>query len=135
MQDIDPSALHPWTDNVSKWPAISYDSIRKYLLESEASDGAQANAKRSMDAIQFYLEGWVDTVFIHELHPEVLVLKALVARSQAVNEHHNSWVASSAEGTIITAGCSCMAGKAKVCSHAAAILFKIQHAVQMQLTG
>lgn len=28
-----------------------------------------------------------------------------------------------------------MAGKAKVCSHAAAIMFKIQHAVQMQLTG
>lgn len=43
-----------------------------------------------MDAIQVYLSGWVDTVLLHELSPEVLVLKAQVTRSQATNEHHKS---------------------------------------------
>ena len=64
-----------------------------------------------------------------------VVLKSEVCPSRKENEDfHDSWVLCDMIGTILTGGCSCMAGNSKTCSHLGAVLWKIEYAVKMGLT-
>lgn len=56
--------------------------------------------------------------------------------SQAVNNPaKNVWVCAKNTGEVITAGCTCMAGQARVCSHVGAVLWKVDLAVARGMTG
>jgi hypothetical protein len=67
---------------------------------------------------------------------EVVYLKGTVRPSQSINDAvHNSWLICRKDGCIITAGCSCMAGKGKCCSHAGALMWKVEYAATHHLTG
>jgi uncharacterized membrane protein len=63
------------------------------------------------------------------------VLKAKVRSSQRLNEKpHEAWVGvEKATGTIITGHCNCMAGLGEVCSHVAAILFKVEACIRLEM--
>ena len=54
----------------------------------------------------------------------MVVLKAAVLHSQSISSSPLlPWVAVKAEGTILCAHCTCMAGIGEACSHIAAVLF------------
>ena len=54
--------------------------------------------------------------------PDLLYLKAEIIPSQDVSCLHQAWVFTTTEGVVQTAGCSCIAGLGKTCSHAGSIL-------------
>ena len=58
-------------------------------------------------------------------HEDYVFLKAEVDRSQSANHKVIAWVMLQPSGLIETVGCSCMAGLGRLCSHAAAILWKV----------
>lgn len=65
------------------------------------------------------------------------LLKSNVRPSQKFNRgiYHEPWVMCGENGTICTGECTCVARKIRACSHAGALLWKIEYAVRMNLTG
>lgn len=107
-----------------------------YLIKTKACDLRQAEAYKSLDSYNYVQSGWVGQVLCHKMSEEMVCLKAEVRPSQAVNKKPwVAWACIKNTGQVLTAGCNCMAGKARVCSHIGAVLWKIDIAVQRGLTG
>ena len=67
---------------------------------------------------------------------DLVYLKGKVHPLQSVNDaFHSSWLICKKDGTILTAGCSCVAGLGKCCSNAGALLWKVEYVVKNHLTG
>lgn len=75
-------------------------------------------------------------MLVHIPTPDLTYLKGEVRPSQAVNKKPCiAWCCARPSGEELTAGCTCMTGQARVCSHAGAIMWKVEMAVQLGLTG
>ena len=122
-----PTAIDDWEDDMTKWPRITYSSIFKYFVESMACDGQAMENLKTSEAYQYLHSDKVGTVLVRQIEEHDLVyLKADVEPSQSLHvTHHNTWVLSTRTGVVQTAGCSCIAGPGRSCSHAAAILWKV----------
>uniref|UniRef100_A0A1X7TMG7 SWIM-type domain-containing protein n=1 Tax=Amphimedon queenslandica TaxID=400682 RepID=A0A1X7TMG7_AMPQE len=93
-----------WVDNISLWPPIEYVVMFKLLY------------------------------FCYEYNPTVCALKSKVRTSQGETVLHLAWVAlNKSDGRIITGHCKRMAGSGEVCSHIAAILFKVKVCIRLKI--
>lgn len=122
-----------WEDNVTKWPDVQFGEIYCYLVDTPGQFTRETlKAYRSLEAYNFFHSGWVHTVLSSTLGSDKCFLKAKVNRSQALSEKpHEAWVCVDTDCTILNAHCTCMAGLGEVCSHVAAILFKIEASVRL----
>ena len=120
-----PRCITKWEDEMKKWPCITYEDIFNYFVLSLGVDGYSMRNYKSTEAYQYLHSGKVGRVLVHETDSEFVFLKADVKPSQSGANVHSAWVLTTANGTIETAGCSCIAGQGKSCSHAAAILWKV----------
>ncbi|CAN7977845.1 unnamed protein product, partial [Ixodes persulcatus] len=134
-QYLHPSAINTWDEDMKKWPGIRGPDIIYYLLHSKACDLESVKAYKSLDSFNYLQSGWVGTILAHKIDTDMTLLKAKVQASQSCGKFHNAWVCAKPSGEVITGGCSCMAGQAKVCSHVGAILWKVDMAVAGGLTG
>lgn len=134
------TAVHPlrvknWVDDMKQWPSISSAHIVCYLIKSEACDLKEAEAYKSLDSYNYVQSGWVGQVLCHKVN-EFVYLKADVRPSQAINQKPwIAWACVKSTGQVNTAGCSCMAGRARVCSHVGALLWKAEIAFSSGMTG
>ncbi|XP_076090454.1 uncharacterized protein LOC143062652 isoform X1 [Mytilus galloprovincialis] len=126
-----------WQNNPCKWPDVQWGDVYSYLIDSPGVYTRESmKAFKSLEAHNFFISGWVQTVF-HYLTEKgaPFILKADVKPSQRVNEDpHHPWVAVNSSGTVVAAHCDCMAGLSEVCSHVAALLFKIEAAGRLGYT-
>ena len=131
-----PSAVTAWEDEVKKWPRITYSSIFSYFNESVSCDGKAMMNLKSSEAYQYLHSEKVGRVWLKEVTEDLVYLKADIEPSQSLNNTHlKAWVLVSTTGVIQTAGCSCIAGAGRSCSHAAAILWKVlQHHILCAMT-
>ena len=114
-----------WIDDTKRWPPMDYKNIFNYLVLSEGVDGESMENYKSMDSYVHFESGKVGTVLVYEAAPGFLYLKAEVRPSQPVNNaKHTAWVLTMSDG-VETAGCECLAGRGRSCSHAGAILWKV----------
>lgn len=130
-----PNTVTSWCDDLKKWPQLQTPHIIYYLLEKKACDLREVKAFRSMQSYTYLQSGWVGTVLLHKIDKNLVLLKCEVQASQSLKTMHNAWVCCESNGGIRTSGCSCMAGRGKVCSHVGALLWKIDLAVSSGLTG
>ncbi|KAG0437562.1 hypothetical protein HPB47_017385 [Ixodes persulcatus] len=98
------------------------------LLHTKACDMEDVKAYKSLDSYNYLKSGWVGAVLVHEVDQGTVLLKGTVQGSQSVNGANNVWVCAKKDGEVITGGCTCMAGKAQVCSHVGAVLWKVDFA-------
>ncbi|KAM7282602.1 uncharacterized protein ISCGN_002748 [Ixodes scapularis] len=133
---VHPKEVSIWEDNMKSWPPIEKPDIIFYLLHSKACDLQEVRAYKSLDSYNYLSSGLVGTVLGHRISDQLCYLKAEVGRSQSFNAApHKAWVCMHSTGRVVTGGCSCMAGQAKVCSHVGAILWKLEHAFTNRMTG
>jgi hypothetical protein len=112
---IDPFKLqsNEWVNDPSRWPAVEFGQIYTYLIESPGIfTRERMKAYKSLEAFNYYISGWVQCVFFHDLKNGKCILKAKVRPSQRLSEKpHEAWVGLVKEsGEIITGHCNCMAG-------------------------
>ncbi|KAH7957805.1 hypothetical protein HPB52_022770 [Rhipicephalus sanguineus] len=85
---------------------------------------------RSLKAYGLAIEGHVRKVLISSdmaSSMECCFLKADVTPSQRTTaKPYEPWVLVKRDGTVSTAHCTCMAGLGEVCTHVAALLFKVE---------
>ncbi|KAL2091269.1 hypothetical protein ACEWY4_013532 [Coilia grayii] len=131
-----PSTVTKWEDDVIKWPRITYSSIFSYFIESVSCDGKAMMNLKSSEAYQYLHSEKVGRVWLKEVTEDLVYLKADIEPSQSLHKmYHKAWVLTTKAGVIQTAGCSCIAGQGRSCSHAAAILWKVENAVRQGVTG
>ncbi|XP_064461730.1 uncharacterized protein LOC135371681 [Ornithodoros turicata] len=131
-----PDDLDSWSDDMKWWPGVTSGDIVYYLLSSKACDLKDVKAYKSLESYNYLQCGWVGKLLVHKVDNEIVFVKGEVTPSQAVhNRPHSVWICAKYSGTVLTAGCTCMAGKARVCSHVGAVLWKIDLAVCNGLTG
>jgi len=102
-----------WKDEVGEWPSLEFGAIYVYLIDSPGLfTREKLRAYRSLEAHNFYVNGWVRTCFHRRFPPDICFVKARVMRSQATTEKpHQAWVAiRERDGSVATAHCTCMAG-------------------------
>lgn len=120
-----PQTIHEWEDDMKKWPHITYEDIFNYFVLSLGADGSTMRNYKSTEAYQYLHSGKVGKVLINNNIDDLIFMKADVQPSQSKSDVHSAWILTTSAGTIETAGCSCVAGQGKSCSHAAAILWKV----------
>ncbi|KAG0411128.1 hypothetical protein HPB47_011735 [Ixodes persulcatus] len=130
-----PSCIKEWKDNVKKWPDVRSPQIIYYLLHTKAYELEDVKAYKSLDSYNYFKSGWVGAVLVHEVDATTVLLKGTVQGSQSVNKTNDVWLCAKMDGEVITAGCTCMAGQARVCSHIGAVLWKVDFAASSGLTG
>ena len=123
-----------WIDDVTQWPNTQSTDVVVYLLETPSEfDGKALKAYKSTKAYSYYKDGWVKTCYFNGIseESELCYIRANVLPSFKINEkHHKTWVLLEKEtGSIMRACCSCRAGLGQCCNHVAALLFKIEDAV------
>lgn len=120
-----PHCVQNWEDNMQTWPSVTYSKICAYFIESMAIDGKAMDNLKASEAYQYLHSSKVNRVLSYK-HNCFVYLKAMVEPSQSLNNTwHNAWVLVTDSGDVKTAGCSCVAGPGRSCSHAAAILWKV----------
>lgn len=92
-------------------------------------------AYKSLESYNYLKSGWVGQVLVHQIDANLVLLKSTVQGSQSTGRLHNVWVCAKSEGEVVTAGCTCMAGMARVCSHVGAVLWKVDSAASAGFTG
>jgi hypothetical protein len=66
---------------------------------------------RSLEAHNYFISGWVYTIFHCATTSNLFVLKADVKPSQRLNDDpHHPWVTIKKDGVVTAAHCDCMAG-------------------------
>lgn len=136
--DIRPDSFNTteWKDDMREWPAVYYGNIYNYLVQSRAVDGDAMRNFKSLDSFNYFQSGSVGRIVHVNVNDDMVLLKSEVRPSQKANqEHHLPWVLCERDGKIQTGECSCVAGKSKTCSHIGALLWKIEYAVRMNMTG
>ncbi|XP_037555745.2 uncharacterized protein LOC119432660, partial [Dermacentor silvarum] len=131
-----PDDIKEWTEDMRDWPEIRGPDIVYYLLHSKACDLQEVRCYKSLQSYNYLQSGWVGKVLLHKVNEDIVLLKADVTPSQAINSKpHRVWVSAKKQGEVLRAGCTCMAGQARVCSHVGAVLWKIDCAVSRGMTG
>ncbi|VDI16885.1 Hypothetical predicted protein [Mytilus galloprovincialis] len=94
-------------------------------------------AYKSLEAYNYVISEHVQVVLSHPISDDCpfMALKTKVTPSQrARDKPHQPWVyLDKRTGTVYCAHCTCMAGLGEVCSHVAALLFKVEIGVKMGL--
>lgn len=128
-----PDQAGAWLDDMREWPAVRAPDIVFYILNTKACDVQDAKSYR-VAGVLYLQSGWVGKLLVHSIDSELSYVKREVSPSQALRvTPRTAWVCAKI-GKILTAGCTCMAGQGKVCSHTGAILWKIDTAVCQGLT-
>ena len=71
----------------------------------------QLIAWKQLEAYNYFQNGYVRSVYAYKLKSGVCVLKSLVNPSQrSAANPHNPWIIVNADGSVVTAHCTCMAG-------------------------
>ena len=117
--------------DVTLLPDIAFADISFYLIETPSEfTRDKIRAYKSLEAYNFFVSGHVQDVFIHKLPLSTYVYlksKVLPSQRQGVKEIlYDVWVIINNAGWILSGNCTCMSGMASVCSHVAALLFKLQ---------
>ncbi|XP_048091752.1 uncharacterized protein LOC125289110 [Alosa alosa] len=117
------------------WPDVSYVDIINYFVLSEGVDGETLRNYKSTEAYNYLHSNKIGKILCTKYN-EFIFLKAEVEPSQSINKPKQlAWIMTRPIGIIETVGCSCIAGLGKSCSHAAAVIWKVQNAVVSGKTG
>ncbi|KAH9371630.1 hypothetical protein HPB48_017856 [Haemaphysalis longicornis] len=131
-----PDNIREWSDDMRDWPDMRGPDTTYYLLRTKACDLKDVACYKSLPSFNYLQSGWVGKVMVHKVRDGIVILNTEVGPPQGVNKpNHHAWVSAEMCGRVLRAGCTCMAGEARACSHVGAILWKVDCAVTLGLTG
>ena len=111
----------------NEWPGVLYVDIYNYLILTPSEyTHDQLKAYKSMDGYNYFVNGWVSNLNAMKTsgRPANYLFFANVKHSQSLSSPSlKVWVAVKANGEVLCAHCTCMAGLGEACSHIASVLF------------
>ncbi|XP_022785983.1 uncharacterized protein LOC111326282 [Stylophora pistillata] len=133
---FDPYALRKsdFSENIELLPNVQYPDIVNYLVvQTSWATKTQMKAYKSMEAYNFFVSGWVNTLCMRSVDTDKVVVFARVNHSQRARDTPlRTWFLAEKCGTVIAAHCDCMAGLCEGCSHVGAVLFAVEAGVRIR---
>ncbi|KAJ8277581.1 hypothetical protein GJAV_G00076940 [Gymnothorax javanicus] len=131
-----PYTLTHWMDDLTGLPTVQWPDIYTYLIEKPSVyTQDKLKAYKSLDAYNYVLNGHVQDLQYYYLSDDFCFMRAQVLPSQRQGQKtrmYQAWaIVNRRSSYILTANCTCMAGLGSCCSHAAAVLFKVELFVRM----
>ncbi|XP_068743560.1 uncharacterized protein [Montipora capricornis] len=123
------------SDELASFPSVGYPDIVNYLvLQTSWITGEQMKAYKSMEAYNFFVSGWVNTILTKSVAgTDKTVVTARVNHSQRCRETPlKTWFLAQKDGNVCMAHCNCMAGLCEACSHVGALLFAVEAGVRIR---
>ena len=123
------------SDDLRYFPSIQYPDIVNYLvLQTSWATGEKMKAYKALDAYNFFVSGWVNTVFTKKVaESNSVVVTARVNHSQRTRSTPlSTWLLADMSGEVILGHCDCMAGLCEACSHIGALLFAVEAGYRMR---
>ena len=101
-----------YKDDMTAWPPLEYGHIFTYFIRRPGLyTQEQLLSWKQLEAYNYFLNGYVRSVHVYKLKSGACVLKSFVNPSQrSADKPHNPWVIVNADGSVVTAHCTCMAG-------------------------
>ncbi|XP_046363567.1 uncharacterized protein LOC124140196 [Haliotis rufescens] len=136
----DPYFLDGWLDDPSQWPDISFTDIYFFLIDAPGQFTHDSlRAYKSLKAYEYVKSGYVHPIRYHNVDDKspFCFLKTKVIPPQRLREKpHQPWICvSKKQGTVYSAHCTCMSKQGDLCSHIAALLFKVDADVRAGATS
>ncbi|XP_022777612.1 uncharacterized protein LOC111319046 [Stylophora pistillata] len=122
-------------DDLRYFPSIQYPDIVNYLvLQTSWETGEEMKAYKALDAYNFFVSGWVNTVFTKKVaESNSVVVTARVYHLQRTRTTPlSTWLLADVSGEVILGHCDCMAGLCEACSHIAALLVAVEAGYRMR---
>ncbi|XP_049513405.1 uncharacterized protein LOC125940835 [Dermacentor silvarum] len=134
---VDPYTLRPGTDtttDINALPEVTHGDIVNYLVYSSSFVTLQEmKAFKSLEAHNYFTSGWVKSLSSKRLQQGKVLLLGEVNHSLRLGDGPlKVWVLCMADGSVLTAHCTCMAGVGEACSHIGACLFAVDTGVRMR---
>ena len=90
-------------------------------------------AYKYMDAYNFFVSGYVNTLLMKPVGTDKVLVTARVNHSQRAQETTlKTWFLAGKDGSVKPAHCNCMAGLCAACSHVVAMLFAAEAGARMR---
>ncbi|XP_049517821.1 uncharacterized protein LOC125943211 [Dermacentor silvarum] len=128
----DPLALSDdhFTNDVGFYPSVDHADIRDYLVHGTSFvTREQLKSYKSLEAHNYVTGGLVEPPRVKVRDGSVIVV-GKVRHSQAFKDKPLlPWLLIKADGKVLCAHCTCMAGLGEACSHVGAVLFYWEAAV------
>lgn len=110
----DPYASSDFQDTIGLWPPVEFGHIFVYFIERPGVYTQQELLQwKQLDAYNYFRSGFMWTVKVWDLKnsSQCVILNGLVKSSMRTPDNaHQLWVATTKDGTVVTAHCTCMAG-------------------------
>ncbi|XP_061703411.1 uncharacterized protein LOC133515122 [Syngnathoides biaculeatus] len=128
-----------WVDDPSLWPDITFTDIYFYLVDAPGQfTHASLKAYKSLKAYEYVESGQMHPVFYYnvEQSPYCFLKTKVIPSQRPRDKPHQPWTClNKSEGTVYCTHCTCLEGLGEVCSHVAALLFKVDATVRAGLTS
>ncbi|KAG0416851.1 hypothetical protein HPB47_006078 [Ixodes persulcatus] len=109
------------------------DIINYLVLSTSYISLLRMKAYNSLEAHNYFTSGWVKSVTAMRLSSKRIVVLSEVNHSQRLREAPlKAWLLADADGSVITAHCTCVAEAGEACSHIGATLFAVETAVRLR---
>ncbi|CAC5408719.1 unnamed protein product [Mytilus coruscus] len=125
-----------WVNDPRMWPELDFGQVYLYLIETPSMfSKSSMKAYKSLEAYRYVESGHVDQIKIYDVNGSPFCfLKADVVGSMKIRDKL-PWVCLAKDtADIYCAHCTCLAGLGEMCSHIAAVLFKIKLGVRYGVT-
>lgn len=116
------------TNDVTKWPELSFADIFVYLINFPSDFTKQSlKSYKSLESYKYVLSGLVFNVQVTLVNEKFLVVgRVRHGQSMFTKTPNHAWIGLHKTAEIINAHCSCMAGLGETCSHVGALMFYLQ---------
>lgn len=133
-EGIDPYKVDP-KDMSRKYedlPNICYMNLFNYfVLTSSYYSNEEMSAFKSLEAYKQFASGFVKNVLVKRIPNDKRIIVATVNHSMRLSlPPLKPWILCKADGNVLVAHCTCLAGLGEVCSHAAAALYVVESMVR-----
>ncbi|KAK7480023.1 hypothetical protein BaRGS_00028756 [Batillaria attramentaria] len=130
IDGVDPYDIpkRSWSADPEDLPEVDYICIVNYFVFAKSANTKdEFRAYKSLKSYKAFQAGWVrDVVSYRPDGCQNTVVSAKVLRSQVLNEKPVSpWFIASADGTIVSAHCTCLEGLGETCTHVGALTFAV----------
>ena len=108
----DDTNKNKYEDDMTAWPPLEHGHIFTYFIRRPGFyTQEQLLSWKQLEAYNYFQNGYVRSVHVLKLKSGVCILKSLVNPSQrSADKPHNPWMIVKADGPVVTAHCTCMAG-------------------------
>ena len=127
---VDVHKIQSWTKSLASLADFTFMHLYHYLVNSKEKtfDEEGMKAYKSLKAYKYFADGYIRNVWAGEPQEQddAVVVRCHCFSSLKANKVYVVHLVVKKSGDVLSAACTCVAGKGEACSHIAALMFYLE---------